>query len=93
MKLTFKLYLQEASQNQALEIAAQFLETQINKLKVVTGDLEDQVLETGKEIKNKLVKMVHGNLVIRLFKALGKMFVRVEYPDKELKLYTIADPA
>lgn len=89
MRLSFKQYLGEDSTSQGLQIAADFLDTDQSKLTIVGGEEENEVLETGKEIKNKFIKMVHGNMIVRLFKALGKLFARIEYPDGENKTYKV----
>lgn len=88
MKLSFKQYLNEQSANQGLDLAAKMLQLDKNKLVVVDNEEEHEVLETGRELKKQFIKMVHGNLVVRIFKALGKLFARVEYPDGEMKMYT-----
>lgn len=77
----FTLAEEQYVNDQALKIAAEFLDTEPSKLHLVSDkDLEEKVLDTGKEIKHKFIKMAKGSLVIRLFKALDKFFARIETP-------------
>ena len=92
-RMTFKQYVlsEEYISQQALKIAAELLHTVINKLKLVDDkEVEEKVLDTGKEVTHKYVKMADGSLVVRIFKALGKMFARIEAPGGEKFTYEAA---
>lgn len=86
----FESRLSEAEgSDQALKIAAGFLDVDKSKLKGVDPETEVEVLDTGREIKKQFVQMVHGKLFVRLYRAANKLFARIEYPDGENKLYTV----
>lgn len=81
--MTFKEYMAEQqsdAETMGRKFAAEFLNTSITKLHLVAKDLEEKVLDTGKELKHKFTKMGIGNLVVRLYSAFGKLFARVEIP-------------
>jgi hypothetical protein len=103
MKHSFKSYLAEAEVNAAVEkpkapdasspdanamkIAAEFLDTTPEHLEIIDKGTEAKVLDTGREIAKKFIKMATGSWVIRQFKALGKMFARVEAPNGNARTY------
>lgn len=72
------------------KIAAEMLNTSTSKLKLVNKDLEEKVLDTGKELKHKFMKMAISSLVVRLFSAFGKLFARVEVPSGSLMTFEVA---
>lgn len=70
--------------SKAKQIAAEFLDTVPGDLVVVSGSAEEKVLDTGKEIRTKAIEMAGGKFFVRLFKAFGDMFARVEGPDSNI---------
>jgi hypothetical protein len=93
-KMTFKQFITEGEQEakaQALKAAADFLNTDTKHLKPVNNkSIQEKILDVGREIKNKFIKTVSGAFVVRIFKALGKLFVRIEVPNGEHLFYEAA---
>lgn len=71
--------LNEAALDVGLDIAATLLKASKDDLeRVDDADLVDRVLDTGKEVAHKDVQMARGRVLVRVFKALGQLFARVE---------------
>jgi hypothetical protein len=102
MKHSFKRFLDEAevsassakptatghdAAQDAMKIAAQFLDTTPDHLEAIDKNTEAKVLDTGREMDKKFIKMAAGSWVIRLFKALNKMFARIEAPNGHGRTY------
>lgn len=68
----------------AKQIAAEFLDSAPADLVIVSGSQAEKVLDIGKEIRTKAIEMANGKLFVRLFKAFGDLFARIEGPDMNI---------
>lgn len=81
MHLTFRQFFNEGLVDDAKKVAAGFLDTTTGALERVDAKTSAEVLDKGREINQKIIKVASGALVIRAFKALGTIFARIEAPD------------
>ena len=90
-KMTFKEHQEfQAADLAGKKLAAELLNTSPAELRITSKDVEEKVLDTGKEVKHKFLKMAIGSLVVRLFSAFGKLFARVESPTGNLVTFEVA---
>jgi hypothetical protein len=71
--------LNESAIDVGMDIAATLLQVTRDQLKRVEDDrIVDKVLDTGKEVQHRNVNMARGHVFVRVLKALGRLFARVE---------------
>jgi hypothetical protein len=83
--------LAESISDDARKIAAELLGTTVDKMVPVSHDQEEQVLDTGRELHKEFLDSAAGKWVIRLFRAIGRRFVRIEMNDQN-ETYTTLGP-
>ena len=87
MRVSFKNYLAELSNMDALAQAAKFLNVDHRKMKVVDPEIEAEVTESGREMKKQFIKVASGNIVVIQYMHDKVMYARIEYPDGEKKMF------
>ncbi len=90
---SFKEYLTESVDAAVFKKAADFLDTTPDALEAVPQNVQDEVLDKGKELRHDFITAAVGKWVVRLFSALNKKFARVEAPTGKVMMYQSAKVA
>ena len=82
--------LEQSVRENALQIAATYLNTKATSMVLVSGKLADQVAEMGKQVNRKLIQAAGGTWTVILYQYAKHEYVRIESPNKQHQLFKAA---